>query len=179
LPQDPRTDLTRSPLPGVARLIPGLGEDHAPLYEAQMQTHKADHLEGRLKAAANAKQAMLEKFRSRPAADDPAALELQAARVAVGVAREARASDRKLAREAEASRLAAEQATEAANQAVREAEGAARQAEEAARALVQAAEHQSRATALAAEKKERALTLAAEQKAIRDARYAARKARRR
>jgi hypothetical protein len=51
--------------------------------------------------------------------------------------------------------------------------------EEAALALVKEAEHQSRATTLAAEKKERALILAAEQKTVRDARYAARKARHR
>jgi hypothetical protein len=175
----PRVDAGRAELPQTSIRIPGLGEGHAAVYEAQMRTHKSDHLEERLNAAANAKQALLEKFRARPAADDPVVLERRAVRVAVGIAREARASDRKLAREAEASRLAAEQATQAANQAAREAERAARQAEEAALALVQEAEHQSRATALAAEKKERTLSLAAEQKAIRDARYAARKARRR
>ena len=58
-------------------------------------------------------------------------------------------------------------------------EHAAREAEEAARAVILEADHQARAAILDAEKKARALALAAEQKAARDARYAARQARRR
>jgi len=115
-----------------------------------MHAYKNDHFTQRLNTAANAKQAMLERFRARPAADDPAVLERQAARKAVAVAREARIAERKAAREAETVRLAAEQAARAAEQAAHEAEEAAR-----------------------------ALALAAKQKAARDARYAARKARRR
>ncbi|MBK1659031.1 DUF6481 family protein [Paracraurococcus ruber] len=122
----------------------------------------------RLSAQAKARQAALEKFRSRPRPDDPAVLERQAQMKAVAEAREARAAERKAAREAEAARLAAEAAARAV-------EERARAAEEAARAVAEA----NRVQILEDEKKARALALAAEQKAARDARYAARKARKR
>jgi hypothetical protein len=103
----------------------------------------------RLDAAAAAKKAMLERFHARPGPDDPAVKEQQAARKAISDAREIRLAERKAAREAEAKRQAAEQA--------------AREAEE---------------RKLAAEAAAQAVALEAQRKAARDARYAARKARR-
>ena len=96
----------------------------------------------------------LERFRSKQA--DPAALDRQAALKAISEARDARHAERKAVRDAEASRLAAEQAATAAEQAAREAEE----------------------LRLAKETAARTAALEAQQKATRDARYAARKARR-
>ncbi len=113
-----------------------------------MAAHK-DSFDDRRKAAEAAKRAIAEKFRAQPRPDDPAVQERQAALMAVAKAREERQAARKAERAAEAARLAAEKKAQEA---------------EAAR--------------LAAEKvaAERALEL--ERKAARDARYAARKARR-
>ena len=80
-----------------------------------------DDFNERLGTAAKARQALLEKFRARPKPDDPAAVERQAARLAVSHAREARKAERKAAREAEAARLQAETARQAAEEAAREA----------------------------------------------------------
>ena len=110
---------------------------------------KNAHFGDRLNAAAAAKQAMLERFHARPGPDDPVVVQQQAARKAVSDAREIRMPERKAAREAEAQRQAAEQA--------------AREAEE---------------RRLAAEAAAQAVALEAQRKAARDARYAARKARR-
>jgi membrane protein involved in colicin uptake len=110
--------------------------------------------------AANAKKAMVERFRARPAEDDPVNVERKAARLAVSQARDARIATREAERRADAERQAAEQK-------VRE--------EEAARMAVEQAERD------AVERRaegDRAVDLLAEQKAARDARYAARKARR-
>src|SRR5918997_4457962 len=133
-----------------------------------MNAFKNDNFNDRLATAANARKATLERFRARPGPDDPAVLERQAAQKAVAAAREARAAERKAAREAEAARQAAESAARVAEQERQAAEQAARQAEAA-----------ERAAAPDADKKAPALALAAEQKTARDARYAARKARRR
>ena len=111
-----------------------------------------DDFNERLSTAAKAKQALLEKFRARPKADDPAAAERHAARLAISLARDARIAERKAAREAEAARLQAE--------AIRQA------AEDAARKVT-------------AEAERTVLALEAERKAARDARYAGRKARQR
>jgi hypothetical protein len=103
----------------------------------------------RQKAAQQAKQAILEKFRAQPGADDPAVKERQAER-------EAQAAARAKAKEA------------------REAEKAAKKAEEerlAAEAAAQAAREKEEAAA-------RETALEAERKAARDARYAARKKKR-
>jgi len=67
-----------------------------------------DDFNERLSTAAKAKQTLLEKFRARPKADDPAATERRAARLATSLARDARIAERKAAREAEAARLQAE-----------------------------------------------------------------------
>lgn len=113
-----------------------------------MSSFKNPGFADRLGAAANAKKALLEKFREQPGADDPAVAERQAARQAAAIAREARAAERKAAREAQKAAEIAEQAAREANEA-REA----------------------------AERAEREVALEAERKAARDARYAARKAR--
>jgi len=109
----------------------------------------------RRNAASDAKKALLERFKQRPAEDDPRVLARKAEREAILAARaeregeKARLKQEKLAREAaeraEAERIAVEQAR------IREAEEAER---------------------IAAD-----LALEAERKAKRDARYAARKAR--
>ena len=110
----------------------------------------------RASAAAKAKQALIEKFRSRPGPDDPSVQAKLAERLAVVEAREKREQERKIAKEADAARLAAEEAE--------------RQAEAVRKAAEKTAEEIARKAAL--------LALEAERKAARDARYAARKARR-
>jgi hypothetical protein len=102
----------------------------------------------RQKAAQQARQNILNKFRSQPGADDPAVLKRRAEREAIAVAR----AQAKEAREAE------------------KAEQKRREEEAAAAAAAQLAREQEEAT-------ERLAALEAEQKAKRDARYAARKAR--
>jgi len=120
----------------------------------------------RQNAANEAKKALLEKFKSRPAADDPKVLAKQAERKAI---LEARAI-----REAEKERLKQEKlAREAKERAEREAaEAEARRVAEEA-ALEQAKKRESEEN----ERIARVLADEAERKAKRDARYAARKAR--
>jgi hypothetical protein len=110
--------------------------------------HARTNFDDRLSAAAAAKQALLERFRARPTAGDPAWIEQQAALKAISDARDIRIAERKAAKEAEAARVAAEQAAQRVRDQV-----------------------------AAAEAKARAVAQEAERKAIRDARYAARKAR--
>ena len=114
-----------------------------------MKSFKQDTFNERLNTAAASKAAQLEKFRTRPAPDSPAMVERQEQLKAVAAAREARNAERWAVRAAEAARLAAEAKARAA-------EAAARRAQE----------------------KAAAAALAREQQANRDARYAARKARR-
>jgi len=109
----------------------------------------------RAAAAAAAKQALIEKFKTKPAADDPAVLARQAERLAIAEARDIRTAERRVAKEAEAARKLAEDqerqadlARQAEAEAVRKAEAARRDEE-----------------------------IKAERKAERDAKYAARKAR--
>lgn len=120
----------------------------------------------RRNAANEAKKALLERFKSKPAADDPAVLARQAERKAI---LEARAI-----REAEKARLKQERlAREAAEKAAREAEAEAARVEAEAKAQAEAkireAEENERIARLLADE--------AERKAKRDARYAARKQR--
>ncbi len=110
--------------------------------------HARTNFDDRLSAAAAAKQALLERFRARPGADDPTVIAQQANLKAVADAREARAAERRAAKQAEAARAAAE--------------AAARRAQD---------------QIAATEAKARAAAIEAERKAARDARYAARKAR--
>lgn len=111
--------------------------------------------------AASARKAMLERFRARPAENDPAVVERKAARLAVSQAREARVAAREADRRAETERQAAERK-------VRE--------EEAERMAVEQAEREKMERRAEGD---RAVDLLAEQKAARDSRYAARQARRR
>lgn len=124
-----------------------------------MAIYKERNFADRRQAAGDAKKALLEKFKARPAADDPAVQARAAERKAIAEAREKREAER-----IEQKRLAAE--TEARERAEREAA-----AEAAARAESDAKEQ--------AEKDMVARLLAdeADRKAKRDARYAARKAR--
>ncbi len=131
--------------------------------QPQLQHHlrvsaifKGNKFGERQSTSAEAKQAILAKFQSRPPADDPEVQARAAERKAIADARDARLAERRLEREAEAARQAVEREAALAAEAVR------RKEEE-----VQAAEA-LRAAAL----------LKLEQKAARDARYAARKARR-
>jgi hypothetical protein len=119
--------------------------------------HEDKGFRDRLNAAAEAKKALLEKFRAKAGPDDPAVAERQAARQAVSEARDVRDVARKAAREEDAVRRAAETEQRAAD-AAREA------AAQAARDVEAKAETAARDAALKAE-----------QKAARDARYAARK----
>jgi hypothetical protein len=109
----------------------------------------------RLSASVKAKQEMAAKFLKRPAEDDPAILERQAARAAVNAAREIRTAER------EAKRL----------------EDAKTAAEAAALAEVAAKERAAQDEVAAAERVLEEEKLEIERKAARDARYAARKAR--
>jgi hypothetical protein len=146
--------------------MPSLGGWSGRSYYWVMPAYKMPSAADRITAAANARRAMLEKFQSRPAPDDPAVAERQAALKAVVEARERREAERQAARDAEAARLEAEKAAAIAKQ----------EAEAAAQAAYVARKNQDAATAQA-DYKARALALAAEQKAARDARYARRKAR--
>ena len=119
--------------------------------------HEYKGFRDRLNAAAEAKKALLEKFRAKAGPDDPAVVERQAARQAVSEARDVRDVARKAAREEDAVRRAAEAEQRAADAAREAAAQAARDAE------------------AKAETAARDAALKAEQKAARDARYAARK----
>jgi hypothetical protein len=149
-----------------------------------MPQTRRDSFEDRRSTAEKARQAALERFRRLPRPDDPAVQARLQEQKAVAEAREARRAER----EAERARLAAEAAAEAARlkaeeearQAALAAEAAAQRAreEEAAReAAREAMAEQERKALSDMDAKQRALAVLAEQKALRDARYAARKAR--
>ncbi len=121
-----------------------------------MVAFKGNMFSERQSTSANAKKALLEKFKAKPPPDDPAVLARAEERKRIAEARELRAAERRVAKEAEAVRMAAEQA--ARDEAAREAAAA-----EARRKAEQVVRDEA---------------LRAERKAIRDARYAARKARR-
>ena len=117
-----------------------------------MTDHKGTKFNERQAAAAAAKQAMLDKFRARPAHDDPAVVARLEARRVADAKREVQQAEKAAARLADKKRRTEEEAAAAAERL---------RAEEAALVDKEAAE----------------LALKAEQKAQRDARYAARKAR--
>lgn len=117
-----------------------------------MKGYKEKTFGDRLSAAASARQAALERFRSRPSADDPEVLKRKEERVAIASARAVRETERKARKEAEAVVRAEREAKEKAEREAREK----REAIE--RVIREAAE-------------------ASERKKQRDARYAARKAR--
>jgi len=113
---------------------------------------KQKDLGERLSAATSAKQAMAAKFLQRPGPDDAAVAERRAARAAVSAARDVRVAERKAQRLADNARITAEREAMAAEQADQEVRAAAEKVATDAR-------------------------LEVERKAARDARYAARKAR--
>ena len=117
----------------------------------------------RLSTAAKAKQALLEKARAKNPVNDPEFAARQAERIAASQAREARETERRAAKQAEREREAAEKA--AAKIAAAEALAAQQAAEAAAR------------EAERIEREVRAPLNEALAKLSRDARYAARKAR--
>jgi hypothetical protein len=117
-----------------------------------MAGYNPNNFNDRAAAAAKAKQALIERFKAMPGPDDPAVQAAAAERKAIAEARDKRNAERKATRIAEEARLKAEAQAAAIEKARAEAEA---KAEAAAR--------------------QRALL--AEQKAARDARYAARKAR--
>ncbi len=147
---------------------PALGVSACNPYIAPINPYKNDTFSARANAAASAKTAIVARFRARPGPDSAVVMEQRAAHHAVAVARETRAAERKAAREAEV-------AQQAAAEHARQLEQTAREAEEAARIAAHAVEQ----AAQEADNAARAVALAAEQKAARDARYAARAARRR
>jgi Family of unknown function (DUF6481) len=113
-----------------------------------MKAFRSPTFSERLDTATTAKNAALERFRARPAANDPAVVEQKAARRAAVAAREVRAAERLEARLAE----------EAAELAARELAIRGREARQ-----LQEADEQ--------------VVLGAQRKVARDLRYAARKAR--
>ncbi len=127
---------------------------------------KEDRFVDRQAAAQAALAARVAKFKARPAADDPTVIAREAGRRAIAEARAAREAVKEAARQEEL-RLKAEaeaQRKAALDEAHREAEATA----EAAEAEKKLAKH-AQATLILAQEVER--------KAIRDAKYAARKAR--
>jgi hypothetical protein len=120
----------------------------------------------RLDSANAAKKALLERFRSRPAADDPEVLARQAERKAILEAREKREAEKAQLKQERLAREAEERARRAAEE---EAARIKAEAEAAEQARLAAIEEEERLSAL--------LALEAAAKAKRDARYAARKAR--
>ena len=138
-----------------------------------MNVPKYQDFNERRVAAANAKKALVEKFKARPGPDDPAVIARQEELKAIAEARDARNAERAAAKAAEVERKRLEAVAAAAAEAARQAEAEARAKD----AAVRRAEEIARAIQLDQDAKTRAQALAAEQKAIRDARYAARKAR--
>ncbi len=73
-----------------------------------MPSNTGNTFKDRRDASLAARQAMLERFKSRPPADDPSVQAKQAELVALAEARDTRLAERKAAREAEAARIEAE-----------------------------------------------------------------------
>ncbi len=122
-----------------------------------MAGFKANSFNDRRDAALKAKQALLEKFKARPAADHPRLVAIAEERKRVAEARAIRDAERERRRQEDLARQAEEELR--------------RMADEEARILAE--------EAAAEEARLAELELKAKQKAARDARYAARKLRRR
>lgn len=120
---------------------------------------KNQSFQDRRAAAEAAKSALLEKFKARPASDSPEMLAKQAERARITAEREKRAAEREQAKREEAERREQERAAQAAAE------------EEAANAAKRAKEENDQALI------KQMLEYEAELKSKRDARYAARKAR--
>lgn len=136
-----------------------------------MPASKHDTFADRQSTAAAAKQALLEKFKSRPAEDDPAEIARRAERTRIAGARAARLAEKEALKKAEDDRRKAErQRAEDERLAAEAAIEAERRAAE--QALID--EKNARNAAKSALIKQVVVDEAA-QKAARDARYAARK----
>ncbi len=169
------------PLPETGRiplLIPVgrlcVGRLHSPTYRtSHLPTFRDATFADRRSTAATAKRALLEKFRTRPAGDDPAEVARRAERARIAEARATRLAEKEALRKAEQDRRAAvreqEEAERVAHQAAIEAE---RLAAEQALAEEKAARDASKAALI-----KRVVLDEAALKAARDARYANRKAR--
>ncbi|MGP2491001.1 DUF6481 family protein [Mesorhizobium sp. PUT5] len=120
----------------------------------------------RRNAANEAKKALLERFKARPAADDPQVLARQAERKAILEARAVREAEKQRLRQEKLAREAAERAVREAAEAAARLEAETKAAEE---AKIREAEENERISRLLADE--------AARKAKRDARYAARKSR--
>ena len=117
----------------------------------------------RLSKADSTLRAMQQRFQAATIADDPALAERKATRQAVSAAREIRPAERETIKAAEAEREALERARKAAEQEARETAERQLHVQQEAREIAERAERQA--------------AVQLEQKAARDARYAARKAR--
>lgn len=135
-----------------------------------MSAFKGASFQDRQKSTAEAKKALLEKFKARPAADDPDVVARETQRREIVAAREARAAERDARLRAEADELARQEAEKHA------ALQARLKAEEEAREAVSAVDAAQRELDAEAAVQAKAL-LELEKKAERDARYAARKGR--
>jgi hypothetical protein len=117
-----------------------------------MKGFKEKSFSDRLSAAHEARQAALEKFKSRPAQDDPEMIRRREERLALAEARAKREAERRAIKEAEAKARAEQEAKD-------KVEREAREKREAIERVI------------------RESSEAAERKKVRDERYAARKAR--
>lgn len=131
-----------------------------------MAIYREKDFSERRNAADEARKALLERFKAKPAADDPAVLAKQAERKAILEARAVREAE-KLKQKQE--RLAREAAEKAAREAAEEAARLEAEIQAAADAKIHEAEENERIARVLADE--------AERKAKRDARYAARKSR--
>lgn len=131
-----------------------------------MAIYREKDFNERRNAAVEAKKALLDRFKTRPAADDPAVIARQEERRKILEAREIREKEKERLRQERLAREAVERAERE-----RLAEIARKEAEEKARIEAEAREAEER------ERVTRQLAEEAEAKAKRDARYAARKAR--
>ena len=122
-------------------------------YEQHLMAFKGDKFQDRASTAADARKKLAERFLQAPKPDDPRLQAMMAERKAIAEARELR--------QAERAKLKAEQE-------VQKAEAARLRAIEEARAAEET-------RLLAIQERAKQLQVAAEQKAARDARYAARK----
>lgn len=131
-----------------------------------MAIYREKDFSERRNAANEARKALLERFKAKPAADDPAVLARQAERKAILEARAIREAEKQKQKQ---ERLAREAAEKAAREAAEEAARLEAEAKAAAEAKIREAEENERIARVLADE--------AERKAKRDARYAARKSR--
>ena len=135
-----------------------------------MPVFKGESFQDRRSAVVDAKKALLEKFKARPAADDPVVLAKEAERRAIVEARDKRLAEREVLRKQQAAEEAARKAAEEAARAERERLGEIDRVEQ---------ERVDAELAILPKEDEakRKIDEETAKKAERDARYAARKAR--